>query len=173
MSGEGAAQRLFVALWPDAALVAALQAEQARWRWPSGATPTPPDKLHLTLHFLGAVADAPARALAGRLPRRSAPIALVLDRRECWSNGCAVLTPGRTPDALLALHARVAALLHRLGLEPEARAWRAHLTLARRAQGAVPPPAETPPLHWAAARVVLVRSQAGRYSVLAPRGGAQ
>ena len=41
--------RLFYALWPDAAARAAL----AAWQASLGGAPTRPDKLHLTLAFLG------------------------------------------------------------------------------------------------------------------------
>jgi 2'-5' RNA ligase len=52
-----------------------------------------------------------------------------------------------------------------LGLTPEARAYRPHVTMARRANGAVVP-ASGPLIDWAVDRYALVESRAGTYTVL-------
>lgn len=161
--------RLFIALWPTPAVRRALAAGQRLWLWPPGAKPTAEDKLHLTLHFIGAVpaarVSAIAQALAGPCPR----FTLQLDRAEVWPNGCAVLAASALPPPLTALHASLADTLRRLDLPVEARAWRAHVTLARRAAHAQPP-AEVAPLRWPVRGYMLVQSAGGRYTPVARYG---
>lgn len=164
--------RLFLALWPDDDVRARLVAAQRGWTWPARVALTPPERLHVTLHFLGEVDDAAARALATRLPRCS-PFSLTLDRSALWPQGIAVLEAGEPPPALLQLHAALAAELRGLGLRVETRRWRPHVTLARHAEGAVPP-ASFEPVEWLLRGVALVRSHAGpplRYEVIARSGG--
>ena len=160
--------RLFTALWPDPAARRALAVWQAQWQWPPQARPTPPEQLHLTLHFLGALPAARIEALGDALAQRAAPAVapfeLQLDRAEVWPRGLAVLCPAAPPPALAALHAAQAATLLRLGLQPETRPYRPHLTLARQAAGAVPP-AAPPALRWPVQDTVLVASVDG-YRVL-------
>ena len=75
--------RLFVALWPDDALRAAIAAERGRWGWTKTAAPVRDDKLHLTLQFIGDAArerlPAIAAALRGVALGDLVPIRFVLD----------------------------------------------------------------------------------------------
>ena len=48
--------RLFVALWPNAAVRKALAACRDACTWPAGAAVVATPKLHMTLHFIGEVA---------------------------------------------------------------------------------------------------------------------
>jgi 2'-5' RNA ligase len=61
------------------------------------------------------------------------------------------------PPALPALHRSLAAAIRDIGLAPEHRPWRAHLTLARQAQGAMPPPDDAA-IAWPVRDYVLVES---------------
>lgn len=164
-----AARRAFVALWPDARVREAIAAEAARWPWPKGAAPVRPDKLHLTLHFLGDL-DAARLAAVRRALRDVTRPALVLrlDAAAVWPNGVALLRPRRAPAALRALHAALGEALAAEGLALERRAYRPHVTLARRAH-AVAPPVSIEPVEWRAHGFVLAASDAGppaRYVVL-------
>ncbi|MGD9834364.1 MAG: RNA 2',3'-cyclic phosphodiesterase [Piscinibacter sp.] len=152
--------RLFLALWPDDAVRRQLVSAQRAWLWPARTAPVPADRLHLTLHFLGEVAEDGARELASSLPPCKAPFTLRLDRAALWPQGIAVLEPSDAPAGLATLHADLAALLRAQGLRVEARAFRPHVTLARHAQGAMPP-AELPAIEWAVRGYALVRSRAG------------
>lgn len=67
---------------------------------------------------------------------------------------------GRAPKAMHALHSRLADALLGLGLEVEARPFKPHLTLARRAQGALPP-AERLHCRWPVTGYALVQSLQG------------
>lgn len=161
--------RLFLALWPDDDLRVRLAAAQQAWQWPARAARVPPDRLHLTLHFLGEVADREARALAASLPPCTAPFTLRLDRVALWPQGIAVLEPVEPPAGLAALRGDLAGLLRAQGLRVEERDFRPHVTLARHAQGAVPPAGSTA-LEWAVRGYALVRSHAGtslRYEPIA------
>lgn len=149
--------RLFLALWPDDAVRERLLSAQQQWPWPARAAPVPAERLHLTLHFLGEVEEGAAAALTAALPLAATPVTLRLDRATLWPQGIAVLEPSAVPPALAALHARLGALLQAQGMRVEARAFRPHVTLARHAQGALPP-ACIEPIEWTAAGYALVRS---------------
>lgn len=153
--------RLFIAIWPDERLRRAIASWQRDWNWPPHAARVKPERLHLTLHFLGDVpADRlPHLAQAIRVPFEA--FTLELDRAEVWPNGVAVLRPQAQPEALLRLQAGLGRPLVELGLPLEERPYRAHVTLARRARGATPPPLRQA-LRWRAdAGYVLVRSLPG------------
>ncbi len=125
--------RLFVALRPPRAIRQQLLdimggVEGARWQ--------NDDQLHLTLRFIGQVDRARAEDVAAALgsvgPNQPIDIALkgvgFFDRKEVID----ALWIGVSPhDALAALHRKVDHVLVRLGLPPEGRTYRPHVTLAR------------------------------------------
>ena len=153
--------RLFLALWPPAGMVEALQAHAAAWSWPAQARATRPQRLHVTLHFLGAVADARLPALRASLPVPWPGGELVLDDAKVWPGGMAVLEARTVPPAFAALHAALAQRLEALGLPVETRRWRPHVTLARKALVARPPTSFAP-LRWhASGSYALVRTLPG------------
>ena len=158
-------RRLFLALWPDPALRHLLKERRDAWAWPKNASPVHPDKLHVTLHFLGGVPGERVPELLEGFAVPFDPFRLELNRAALWHNGIAVLEPERAPPALLALHARLSDALLALGLQPEARSYRPHVTMARRAGGATPP-LEVPPVTWDARGYSLVESKDGVYTVL-------
>jgi 2'-5' RNA ligase len=161
-----ATARLFVALWPGPRVRQALVARRDGLPWPAGAAPTPSDKLHLTLHFIGQVPAARVAEIAMALQVPVSPFELRLDLAEGWRGGVAVLRPSVPPPRLLRLHGDLAAALRQLSLPVETRAFRPHVTLARRA-GAARPAAPTEPLRWRVAGYALVLSRPdGRYELL-------
>jgi len=159
--------RLFLALWPDADALAAITAWRGACTWPAGVRLTPRAHLHVTLHFLGAVPRARIAGFDAALAPASPvePVAFVLSKAALWHGGIAVLEPAAPPAALTALHARLGAALAGLGLPPEARAYRPHVTLAREAGGATLAPVNEPPA-WTSRSVGLVESRGGRYETL-------
>ena len=154
-SVPAASVRLFLALWPNTKVREALLAHAAAWDWPAPARHTRPERLHVTVHFLGDVA-------VDRLPqlRTGLHVAweggdLVLDRPAVWPGGIAVLEAGQVGSGLMELHSRLADALHALDLPMERRPWRPHVTLARKAFGAHPP-AAVEAVRWRAAPAYLL-----------------
>lgn len=160
--------RLFFALWPDQATRLAL----TRLQGALGGKPTPVEKLHLTLAFLGQQADSALPALHRLLENVPArPMQLQLDTYGNFS-GPRISWAGmrEAPPALLALHDGLMEELTALGLlAPGRGAFRPHVTLARNGPAAPAPPFA--PLSWLANEMVLVESSSatGRYQVLAAR----
>ena len=160
--------RLFLALWPDEELRATLARCRDAWIWPRGAGPVADGKLHLTLHFLGAVPAAriPDLVEAFHVPFR--PFELALGHPCLWHQAIAVLEPLAIPSELLELHATLAERVVALGLPLEERSYKPHVTLARRAHGAIIPP-PGPAVPWRVGGYTLVESKLntdGSYHVL-------
>jgi 2'-5' RNA ligase len=155
--------RLFVALWPDAAVRAALAAWRDACTWPARAAVVATPKLHMTLHFIGDVAADRLPAIVQGLRVPPHPCELALDQCQSWPRGLVVLQSSDTPAALLALHAACANALLALALPVQRRPFRAHVTLAREAAGALLH-RRAEPLRWPVGDVALVRSHPG------PRG---
>jgi RNA 2',3'-cyclic 3'-phosphodiesterase len=132
-------ERLFTALWPTPSVRAAIARWQDAWTWPPQAARVKADRLHVTLHFLGDVPAPSVPELARALRVPFEPFELELGTAEIWPNGVAVLQPHTTPPALRQLHAALGARIAVLALPLDARPYRAHVTLARRAHAATPP----------------------------------
>ncbi len=118
------------------------------------------DHLHLTLAFLGDV-PAPAmpmlRAVGDAMPQVGAT--LVFDSLGAWrASGVAWVAPAVVPQPITDLHAALAGALARSGFMLEERAFRPHVTLARRC---VQPQPRTrcEPLRWRADRLCLIGSE--------------
>ena len=168
MSEAITSARLFLALWPGPTVRARLLVHRDAWIWASTASLVSPERLHLTLHFLGEVPGErlPILQTGLRVPFR--PLELRLGYPGLWPNGTAVLEPEAVPARLLELHAALGEALQRLGLSTEARAFRPHITLARRASGATPL-ADPEQLRWQVGGYALVQSRPepmGEYTVL-------
>lgn len=165
--------RLFLALWPSAQVREQLAAHVAQWQWPASARVYAPEDWHLTLHFIGPVPRERLPQLLHDLHAPLLPFQLRLDRPEAWPQGLAVLTPSEVPPSLTALHGQLQQRLLAHGLPVQERAFRPHVTLARRATGAQAP---TTPLAvgWPVQGYALVEStphEPVRYQVLWRHGG--
>ena len=113
----------------------------------------------MTLHFLGDVDRVRMNRLRDALRAVPVePIALTLDATGQWPGGVALLRPTVVPAALDRLHERIATLLAAQGFAVERRAYRAHVTLARRAHGAQAPQTFAP-IAWRTEGFVLVESE--------------
>jgi 2'-5' RNA ligase len=165
-------ERLFLALWPAAALQQRLAALVDAAHSPrGGGRRALSANLHMTLAFLGAV-DAPTRAqLEARIDaRRRERFELVLDRMGCFRRRGLLWVGASAPaPALLGLVADLKAAQLACGLAPDARDYRAHVTLARNLRRC-PPPMPIDPIVWPVHEFVLVRSDLGgtgaRYEVV-------
>ena len=157
--------RLFLALWPDDAIRAALARWRDAWQWRAAAAPVPDQRLHLTLHFLGAVPAGRIARLAQAVELPFTPFSVEFGLAQLWHAGIAVLEPQAAPAALFELQARLGKALEAEGMPPDQRAYRPHVTMARRA-GHATPPAEGEPFRWHVDNYALVQSCAGVYTVL-------
>ena len=139
----------------------------------------PAANLHLTLAFLGAVAETRLESLcalgaAVALP----PTLLALDTLDWWrAVGALVALASGPPAEFLAVHATLRERLGAQGFATDARPFWPHVTLARRVT-ARPPLAAAPVVEWLLAELALVESLGSpgdsRYVPLARwRGGAR
>jgi len=122
--------RLFVAIDVPAAVTAALADLRAT---PSpGVRWVPPDKMHLTLRFLGESEVAATAAALATVTGPSFSLALEGVGRFPPTGGAKVLWVGVRPcEALLRLQADVEAAFAREGFPPDPRPYAPHVTLAR------------------------------------------
>jgi 2'-5' RNA ligase len=136
----------------------------------AGARWVEPANYHITLRFIGDIDAAAARdlieALAGTRPRD--PVPVTLDGLSAFGGAKPRSVHARakaTPD-LADLHAEGERLVARVGLEPESRRFKPHMTLARLKGASAADVARWlaerpfPPLTFTAGRVVLYSSRA-------------
>jgi RNA 2',3'-cyclic 3'-phosphodiesterase len=158
-------ERLFIGLWPEPSVRDTLAAFRDAYTWPRAAALVATPKLHLTLHFLGDIAVADLARLRAALELPFAPFEVELGQPVFWHGGIAVLEPLTVPDALPALHRQVGAALDKLGLPRDTRSYRPHVTMARRAAGAVAPQ-QPLLLRWPVNGFALMASRGGVYDTL-------
>ncbi len=176
-------QRLFFALWPDTTLQERLH-RLARERLGAAAAAgrgrlVPAANLHLTLAFLGAVDVAQRACLEAAADEiHIPPFTLLLDELDCpRRRGLYWASASHTPPALVALVQGLEEAQSRCGLgrataeeKEEGRAFRPHVTLARRLVRSPRPEPISPPLAWTVARFCLVQSETrpdgARYTIL-------
>ena len=159
----GQAERLFVALMPDAATRRALSACAARFT--AAGRAIAPANIHMTLVFLGSV-PAARRPVASRCMRgaRIEAFDLRLDQLGHFA-GSEILWAGMQspPPALISAQRRLAAGLRSAGFGLEARRFRPHVSLIRDCNqldaGVVAGPIA---IDWPAREIALVRSHPAR-----------
>jgi RNA 2',3'-cyclic 3'-phosphodiesterase len=154
--------RYFLALRPDAAAAASL----ARLPIPDGARPTHPEDLHLTVLFIGALQGQGEDDVLAAVRRAHGEVAaqpvVVLDCVEHWPGPRVLCAGGPTDPALADLQAALRGQLAALGLAPDARPLRSHVTLARKVTGrAAPTVPLDPAIGWRPGAVLLMASDAG------------
>ena len=158
--------KLFFALWPGAAAAEALERLAADVVVVAGGKPMPRAKIHLTLAYLGETANlAAAQDAAAGLQEPAFDVRLdcVGSFRRARVSWAGSLEPDR---ALLELQAKLEARLRDRGFSLEARPFAPHVTLARKAERALPR-ARIAPIEWRATSFTLVRSMpTGEYPVL-------
>ncbi|HSN19515.1 MAG TPA: RNA 2',3'-cyclic phosphodiesterase [Usitatibacter sp.] len=161
--------RLFFAVWPGESSARALARLAADVALDAQGKPVPPEKIHLTLAFLGEV--APERAAAAREAASAVafrPFAFALDQvgsfrvaRVAWAGS------REAPVALAELQAALAARLRAERFAIEDRPFAPHATLARRTRRPLRA-ASIEPIEWRVEAFTLVRSESGtgRYEVV-------
>jgi 2'-5' RNA ligase len=163
-------QRLFFALWPPLELSRELYSVAGRVLEGDGRR-VPPENIHLTLAFLGAV-KASFRQCAEQIAAaiRIGSFTLTLEQIGCWPKpGIVWVGPRNTPEPLSRLVQELNAGLAACGYMPEERSYAAHLTVARklrRCNKNLP----IDPLMWEVRRFCLVQShthaEGARYEIV-------
>ena len=172
MNREGQ-RRLFIALWPDDTVRAALAERAAPIQAAAGGKRVPVAHYHVTLAFLGWQDEARYAALLDCAAGvKGAAFDLAIDRAGWWRKGGILwLGPTRTPEALKTLAADLQNRLIQAGVEVDRRPFKAHLTIGRRTQRADDFLGSREPVPWPVKEFVLVQSHTdGRrpaYEVLA------
>ena len=164
-------QRLFFALWPNAAVRAAL-AQSAQVLLGKRVKRVPEANLHITLAFAGPVTAAVRQCLEQQAAAiRCTPFELTLERVGHWARPRILWAgPGHMPPELWTLVGGLNSAFEACGLARETRPYQAHITLARKISR---PPATTAiaPIHWSIGDFCLVESVSGpqgaSYRVLA------
>lgn len=126
-------QRLFFALWPQASWSSRLIDAAAPGLAAAGGRAVAEVDVHVTLCFLGAVGEAARSALCVRAGQIEAQrFELAFERIEFWREARIVAaTAARVPPAGLELAQGLASAARQVGLAPDLRAWRPHVTLLR------------------------------------------
>jgi len=162
--------RLFFAIWPDAGAAHSLRALALELAARAGGRAMPPEKIHLTLAFLGEVGADRADALvdaAGEV--REAPFAMAFDRVGSFRRArVAWVGTAEPPAPLLRLQAALDKALRARGFALEERAFTPHVTLVRRVERNVSRE-RIEAIAWRAQEMALVRSDpgSGAYSTMA------
>ncbi|MBC7545836.1 MAG: RNA 2',3'-cyclic phosphodiesterase [Candidatus Sericytochromatia bacterium] len=154
--------RLFVGITVPEALHAELlairAATDAPWRW------TAPERLHVTLRFLGNLPRAAMGDIAAALapvsnhPPLSLQVGGFLGFPE--PHAARILTRGvSVSDALQALHDSTSAALRPWSAASAGETFRPHITLARSKAGLPIPETAVLPLDWMATHVHLIESR--------------
>ncbi|SCZ49676.1 RNA 2',3'-cyclic phosphodiesterase [Thiohalomonas denitrificans] len=164
-------QRLFFALWPEAAVQQRIAYWAEQCAKSCGGKRVPDENMHLTLVFLGGVTPEQRgclEAVADEVTVTS--FDLTLDRIGYWSRSRTLwLSTSNTSPELLELAMALRAAMSLCGLKVEERPFRTHLTLRRRAHRG-PRFREINPIVWHATDFALVASEThpegARYQVL-------
>lgn len=151
--------RLFFALWPDQPLQATLKGRLPDLVSGLGGRPQRSDQWHVTLEFLGEVPDGRQPAVhraAARVQAKSCTV--TFDRLDYWPRPQVYcLATSQVPVEIDELLHGLRAALTEEGFEPDTRAYRPHVTLARKVHAAHHSQLD-PPIVWPAERFALVRS---------------
>jgi 2'-5' RNA ligase len=161
------ARRLFFALWPDDETRARIVAATAAHVHAAGGRTIPRENLHVTVAFLGGVADSRMACVcdAASTAVGGGALDLVLDRVEHWKRQrILALESPESPAPLVALVARLWQSLERCGFAAESRPFRCHVTLAREARAPRDLPPGVGPILWRVGELSLMES------VTAPEG---
>ena len=153
------AHRLFFALWPSQDLLDVLKERIPALLPARAGRVLRPEQWHVTLEFLGHVADgrlADLQEIAATV--RGEPTEVQFDRLEHWRRPQLLcLTASRPPAALLELALGLREVLRRDNFRTDARDFRPHLTLARNVRRA-PGSGPIDPVAWPADGFALVES---------------
>lgn len=157
-------RRLFFAFWPDEATREAMHHAARKAVRGSGGRPVPAANLHMTVAFLGSVAESridEVRAV-GRAVGRAVPVGpafeIVFDGVAFWPKPQVLVAESSRPaPEAAAIAARLWARLVPLGIPPDVRPFKPHVTLARKVVKPAPE-LSLKPVRWPVSALTLVES---------------
>jgi 2'-5' RNA ligase len=168
---ETTTRRLFFALWPDDLQRAALMHATAKTVRHCGGRPVLEPNLHVTLAFLGSVAEPRldelstiGRRTAAVLPRSGVPIVVSLVSLEHWAKPqilAAVVGPAAAASEAVGAAGLARPLVHetaKSGFSPDLKPFRAHVTVARKVARA-PRSCAMPEVSWSFDAFALIESR--------------
>lgn len=136
--------RLFLALSPTSFEQDQISAATRARVMELGGRPLPPENLHLTLCFLGEVAESALPALCTAISQVPAPaVELDVGLLDYWKDArvlCLVPEPGPPLQQVARLAAALGEAVQAAGLGCDRRPFRAHITIGRRV---APQPAQS------------------------------
>jgi 2'-5' RNA ligase len=162
-------RRLFFAFWPDETTREAMHHAARKAVRHSGGRPVPAANLHVTVAFLGSVAESlrpeverigAAMAAQGLEGEAAAGVAseLVFDGVAFWPKPqVLVAVCSSPPPPAAALAARLWQALGPLPIPPDVRPYKPHVTLARKVRKP-PPDLSLKPVPWPVTALTLVES---------------
>jgi RNA 2',3'-cyclic 3'-phosphodiesterase len=154
---SGSLQRVFLALWPTAPVLARLRTVAPMH---VSGRHMRADTLHMTLAFMGEISEANCADVISAVERVHAPAFTVrLDALGYWANNH-ILWAGtsRAPQALVSLAADLRGALDGIGVGYDHKAFTPHVTLMRNASAVVAERLEEP-IEWQVTEWRLVRSR--------------
>jgi 2'-5' RNA ligase len=155
--------RAFFAVWPDDVARRSLARLAAAVAQRTGGRATRESNLHVTLAFIGEVAEARLQALADCGAAAACavdPFVLTLARLGGAGRSLAWIEPVEIDPSMRALHAALARALAHAGFTVESRPFAPHVTLSRR--GTTSARASPPdPIGWRVEHLSLVGSVTG------------
>jgi 2'-5' RNA ligase len=127
--------RVFFALWPDAGWCEALLDAAQPLLAGAAGSPLAQFDLHVTLCFLGVLEEPMVERLRERVVSiESAAFELLFDTFEYWPRArILAATCSSAPAAANELASTLRSMALELGLQPDLKPWRAHMTLLRAA----------------------------------------
>jgi 2'-5' RNA ligase len=158
---ESTAGRYFFAIWPGREISRQLARETNQLN--IRGRPHQPSDLHITLVFLGQVAEDQIPCMEKTADQiRSAPFSLQIDSMGYWRRPRILWAgPKVTPEPLSQLVLDLQKGLAACGFEPERRQYKPHITLYRKVAGADPKAIE-PAIEWPVSEFVLAVSGTNR-----------
>jgi 2'-5' RNA ligase len=154
--------RLFFALLPDLNTTHRLSMAAAELQLPGRARLLSPENYHVTLAFIGEVAESEAAAYRKIGASLRVPQCVIeLDACEYWCSSQAIVLAAReNPRVLISLTDQLqAAVVAHVPSRAADKRWRAHATLARKVAQAPVPAAMS--VTWVSRSFALMRSATG------------